>query len=90
MDEARYSVRCDYDDSSHKYVRQDATVDEAVEAFGFYVHCFSARIGTLQRVTVLNGDGMVSLLEWNFGKGITRKPLVGLKVDAGVPASEHV
>jgi hypothetical protein len=90
MDDARYSVRCGYDDGSHNYVREDATVDEAVEAFGFYVHCFSARIGTLQRVTVLSGDGMVSQLEWIFGKGITRKPVVGTKVDAGVSASQQL
>lgn len=90
MEEPRYSVRCDYDDGSHKVVRQHATVDEAVEVFGFYCHCFSAQIGTLQRVSVLNGIDTGSVLEWNFGKGVTRKPPVGLKVDASVPASERV
>jgi hypothetical protein len=89
MDEGRYSVICHFADGSSQCVYRDASVEETVEAFGFFVSCFGARIGSIQRVEVTNHEGMVSL-EWIFGKGITRKPVVGLKVDAGVPASEHV
>jgi hypothetical protein len=89
MRDARFEVLCHYNNGGYKSVRQELTVDDAVETFALYVHCFSARIGTLQRVTVLNGDGLISL-EWAFGKGLTRKPVVGLKVDAGVPASQQL
>jgi hypothetical protein len=89
MRNGTFEVLCHYDDGDYKSARQDLTVDDAAETFAFYVHYFSARIGTLQRVTVLNGDGLISL-EWNFGKGLTRRPVVGLKVDAGVSASQQL
>lgn len=89
MDEERFSVCRVFDDGTCEYVQRDVTVAVAVEAFASSTTGIGPWLGTVQQVVVMDLDNVVSL-EWNFGKGITRKPVIAVKVDVSVPASEHV
>ena len=65
-----FSVTQFFPDETYEMVREHVSAEEAVKAFGHYISCVGARIGTTRRVIITDGGDCVNY-EWQFGKGIT-------------------
>ena len=81
MSEATFSVCQFFEDGSHEYVKRSVNVDDAAEAFSYYVGIGERWIGSIRRVIVTDGNDLVTLA-WEFGEGIKK---IGY---AGVSTSE--
>lgn len=61
------------DGAGQERVRLRVPADEAVKAFKHYTTSVGARIGTTERVIIVdNGD--LTCAEWVYGKGVTFPP----------------
>lgn len=73
MPQNEFSVCQFFPDGSYEFVRRFVDAEEAVKAFKHYTTSVGARLGTTQRVIIVDGGDMTNM-EWQFGKGIVFPP----------------